>query len=67
MLCQERDKLWAFGNLAFSEGRTEYLGEVAGKLRVLVCETRTNKPLLLGLVDEYVALRREGACHSRKR
>ncbi|MCF8144488.1 MAG: hypothetical protein K9N21_11275 [Deltaproteobacteria bacterium] len=29
-----------------------FLGEIAGKLRILVCETRTNKPLLMKLMDD---------------
>ena len=29
-----------------------FLGEIAGKLRILVYESRINKPLLLGLMDE---------------
>lgn len=31
----------------------DYLGEVAGKLRVLVIETRTNKPLLINLMHHF--------------
>jgi hypothetical protein len=35
-------------------GREElFLGEVAGKLRVLVYESRTNTPLLLTLMDQF--------------
>ena len=41
-----------YSQRAFVDGRREYLGEVAGKLRVLAYESRTNKPLLLGLMDE---------------
>jgi hypothetical protein len=52
-LTDEVAKLWHFSKLAFEEGKDEYLGEVAGKLRVLVCETRTNRPLLIGLMDEF--------------
>lgn len=32
--------------LAFGEGREEYLGEIAAKLRLLAIETRKNTPLL---------------------
>ncbi len=43
-----------FADKSFYEYQHEkYLGEVAGKLRVLVVETRTNKPLLLGLMDHF--------------
>jgi hypothetical protein len=52
-LRQERDKLFSFGHLAFRENKAEYLGEVAGKLRLLACSTRTNRPLLLDLADEF--------------
>jgi len=37
---------------AFQEDNPDYLGEVAGKLRLLACETRMNRPLLLDLMDE---------------
>jgi hypothetical protein len=38
---------------AFRQGNADYFGEVAGKLRLLVCKTRTNRPLLLDLMDEF--------------
>ena len=38
---------------AFEERDSAYLGEIATKLRLLVCESGTNKPLLLNLMDEY--------------
>jgi hypothetical protein len=44
-----------FSSHAFDEGDDNYLGEVAGKLRLLVYESRTNKPLLLTLADDLGA------------
>jgi hypothetical protein len=38
---------------AFDEGNDAFLGEVAGKLRLLVFEGRSNTPLLLALMDEF--------------
>jgi len=38
---------------AFNEGDASFLGEVAGKLRVLVYRGGTNKPLLLDLINHY--------------
>lgn len=38
---------------AFDNGDEDYLGEVAGKLRVLVYERGRNKPLLLSLMDTF--------------
>ena len=38
---------------AFQNGEASFLGEVAGKLRVLAYESRTNRPLLLDLIDHY--------------
>jgi hypothetical protein len=52
-LRDEVEKLWEFGKLAFEEGRDEYLGEVAAKLRLLVCEPRQGRPLLLAIMDEF--------------
>jgi hypothetical protein len=40
-----------YANRAFNEGDDAYLGEVAGKLRVLVYEEGRNRPLLLALMD----------------
>ncbi len=42
-----------FAQRAFGEGDDRYYGEIAGKLRVLVVRTRTNKPLLLDLMVKY--------------
>lgn len=33
-------------------GDAKFFGEIAGKLRVLVYSSRSNKPLLIGLMDE---------------
>jgi hypothetical protein len=41
-----------FHQKACREGQTAYLGEVAGKLRVLVYQSRMNRPLLLDLMTE---------------
>ena len=38
---------------AFQDQDDDYFGEVAGKLRLLVHERGSNKPLLLGLMDEF--------------
>jgi hypothetical protein len=37
---------------ACREGQTKYLGEIAGKLRLLVYQSRMNRPLLLDLMTE---------------
>ena len=37
---------------AFREGDSDYLGEIAAKLRVLVIRSRSNKPLLIRLMEE---------------
>ncbi len=42
-----------FSSRAFGDRDEDYLGEVAGKLRVLVYEKGRNKPLLLSLMDEF--------------
>ncbi|MFC1923615.1 hypothetical protein ACFLY4_10050 [Chloroflexota bacterium] len=42
-----------YSSCAFREGKEEYFGEVAGKLRVLVYESRRNRPLLLDLMQDY--------------
>jgi hypothetical protein len=41
-----------FHQRACRQGETRYLGEIAGKLRVLVHQSRTNRPLLLDLMAE---------------
>lgn len=41
-----------FHERACREGQFQYLGEVAGKLRVLTHQSRSNRPLLLDLMDE---------------
>ena len=41
-----------FHQRACREGQTRYLGEIAGKLRVLVHQGRTNRALLLDLMSE---------------
>ena len=38
---------------AFQKGDFAYLGEIAGKLRMLVYEGGRNKPLLLSLMDKF--------------
>lgn len=43
--------LWDARRL-YSEQRERYK-QIAAELRILVCETRTNDPLLLGLMDQY--------------
>ncbi|MGD0167764.1 MAG: hypothetical protein ABSC51_10850 [Gaiellaceae bacterium] len=43
--------LRSYARLAFQEGDSDYFGEVAAKLRLLVGE-HGNKPLLLDLIDE---------------
>jgi hypothetical protein len=50
------DLLREHSGKAFGEGEEGYLGEVAGKLRVLVHEGRSNQPLLLGLLDKLDCL-----------
>jgi hypothetical protein len=42
-----------FARHAFQGQDNDYLGEVAGKLRLLVHERKDIKPLLLGLMDEF--------------
>lgn len=42
-----------FSVRAFQAGDYDYLGEVAGKLRLLVYEGGNNTPLLLALMDEF--------------
>ena len=41
-----------YAGKCFSEGKSEYCGEVAGKLRLLVAKFGSNKPLLLRLIDK---------------
>ena len=41
-----------FHRKVWVEGQQKYLGEIAGKLRVLVHSARTNRPLLLDLMKE---------------
>jgi hypothetical protein len=41
------------GKRAFEDENPDYLGEVAGKLRLLVLDRGSNKPLLLGLMREF--------------
>jgi hypothetical protein len=41
-----------FHQKACREGQSQYLGEIAGKLRVLIHQSRTNRPLLLDLMAE---------------
>lgn len=41
-----------FWEKAFREGNRDYLGEVAGKLRLLATESRSNVPLLIKLLEE---------------
>lgn len=41
-----------FSERAFERGEVDYCGEIANKLRLLVTEFRSNKPLLLKLMDE---------------
>jgi hypothetical protein len=42
-----------YARKAFDEGNDAFLGEVAGKLRLLVFEGGSNTPLLLALMDEF--------------
>jgi hypothetical protein len=42
-----------YAKQAFEEGDIDYLGEVAGKLRILVLDRGRNRPLLLNLMDEF--------------
>ena len=42
-----------YSHRAFMDSNYDYLGEVAGKLRLLVYESRSNTPLLLKLMDEF--------------
>ena len=44
--------LRSFAQMAFNEGDSDYGGEVAGKLRLLVTRFRSNRPLLLDLMRE---------------
>jgi hypothetical protein len=41
-----------FHQKACREGHTKYLGEIAGKLRLLVYQSRSNRPLLLDLMAD---------------
>ena len=52
-LLRHVDLLREYSGKAFEERKGDYLGEVAGKLRVLVVETRMNKPLLLALMKKF--------------
>jgi hypothetical protein len=52
-LRQHVDLLDEYSRHAFREGNQAFFGEVAGKLRVLVYNSRTNKPLLLGLMKDF--------------
>lgn len=52
-LCKHLDLLAEFSERCFDKGETHLLGEVAGKLRLLLLENATNKPLLLGLMDKF--------------
>ncbi len=47
------DLLREFHNKAFNKGDSKYLGEVAGKLRLLVYRSPTCKPLLRDLMDKF--------------
>ena len=42
-----------YSTRAFQNGEVSFLGEVAGKLRLLAYESRTNRPLLLDLINHY--------------
>lgn len=44
-----------FSERAFGQGDLDYLGEVAGKLRLLISPQKYNKPLLIALMDEFGA------------
>jgi len=50
---EEVDKLKELYFKTFREEDLKYLGDVAGKLRVLVYEGGKNKPLLLHLMDKF--------------
>jgi hypothetical protein len=52
-LLRHVELLREYSQKAFEQGKGDYLGEVAGKLRVLVVETRMNKPLLLALMKKF--------------
>jgi len=41
-----------YARKVFVEGNTDYVGEIASKLRLLVTKFRSNEPLLLRLMDE---------------
>ena len=49
----QTDLLKDYYNKAFVEGKTQYLGEIAGKLRILVIKGDSNKPLLLELMNKF--------------
>ncbi|MDH3340386.1 MAG: hypothetical protein OEL84_03765 [Nitrosopumilus sp.] len=49
----QTDLLKDYYNKAFAEGKTQYLGEIAGKLRILVIKGDSNKPLLLELMNKF--------------
>jgi hypothetical protein len=44
--------LHEYARRAFNNDEADFLGEIVGKLRLLACETPTNKPLLIGLMEE---------------
>jgi len=52
-LRRHADLLDEYSTRAFRQGEESFNGEVAGKLRVLVYQSRTNKPLLLDLMKGY--------------
>ena len=52
-LCKHLYLLRKYYNSAFVDGDMDYLGEIAGKLRLLAVKTRTNKPLLVNLMNEF--------------
>ncbi len=44
--------LTRYAQEAFGNGNSEFIGEVAAKLRLLVTRSRSNEPLLLRLIEE---------------
>lgn len=52
-LQSQTDLLKDYCHKAFVEKKTNYLGEIAGKLRLLVIDEGKNKPLLLKLMNEF--------------
>ena len=52
-LRQHTDLLADYGQRAFGGGDERYLGEVAGKLRLLVYDRGRNRPLLLDLMQAF--------------